>query len=63
MHIMVFDLITEGKIPQEMNEVIIVPIHKKGNEKEWKNWRPIALTNTLFRIIDKVITSRIKDFI
>ena len=43
--------------------MIIVPIHKKGNEKEWKNWRPIALTNTLFRIIDKVITSRIKDFI
>ena len=43
--------------------VLIVPIYKKGKYGDWKNWRPIALMNTLMRIVDKTVTTRIKNFI
>ena len=46
-----------------MNKVLIYPVYKNGNKKEWKNWRPIALINTTLRIIDKAIARRIQEFI
>lgn len=41
----------------------ILPIFKKGSLNFWKNWRPIALINTIFRIIDKITASRLKSAI
>ena len=60
---LIIDIYRDKSLPVEMNEVLIVPIYKKGNKRLWKNYRPIALINTLVRVMDKIITKRIKYFI
>ncbi|MGL5708803.1 MAG: hypothetical protein ACRDDF_11150, partial [Aeromonas sp.] len=43
------------KFPEECNDCIIVPIHKKGDRMDPNNYRGIALINTLFKILAKII--------
>ena len=51
------------KLTLTMRRGIIVLIWK-GNEREYlKNWRPISLLNCDYKIITKILASRISDFI
>ena len=51
------------KLTLSMRRGIIVLIWK-GNEREYlKNWRPISLLNCDYKIITKILASRISDFI
>ena len=38
---------------------IIHIIYKKGNRNDLKNWRPISLLNTSYKIITKALTNRL----
>ena len=40
VHDLTQQIFREGEVPQEMKEILIVPIYKKGKKSEWKNWRP-----------------------
>lgn len=60
---LVHQIFRERRIPDNLNLVSIYPIYKKGNITEWKNWRPIALLNTIFRIMDKMIAKQLKKLI
>ena len=42
---------------------IIRIIDKKGNQNDLKNWRPISLLNTDYKIITKALTNRLKKVI
>lgn len=37
----------------------IILLYKKGNASELKNWRPISLTNTDYKVLTKILNSRL----
>ena len=48
-----------GRMEDGMRESYIRLIHKKGDTGELKNWRPISLSNTDYKIMSKVLTNRL----
>lgn len=48
-----------GELPRSMKKIIIRPIPKKGDRLKLKNWRPISLMNTDYKIISRVYSRRI----
>jgi len=50
-----------GEVPNEMKQAKIKLLHKGGDHKQLKNYRPISMTNGLAKILDKVITKRLDD--
>ena len=51
----------EGKLSVTQREGIITCIPKEGKPKQFlKNWRPITLLNTIYKIASGVISTRIK---
>lgn len=56
-------ILTKKKIPDKWHETIIVPIHKKGKREDLENYRPIAITNVMYRLFMKIMTYRLADVI
>jgi len=55
--------INKGTFPTQWKESIIIPVHK-GEEKDIVgNYRPIALTNTLSRILEKIMNKQLSTFL
>lgn len=50
-------------IPSPINDTLLWLIHKFKNANQLKNFRPIGLCNTIYKIITKVISNRIKPFL
>ena len=50
-------LIRESMVPEEWNEAIIILLCKKGDPKNISNYRPIILSNNIFKLFTKVITN------
>ena len=48
-----------GHTPTAWKESHTILIHKKGDEQEIIHWRPIALTNTLYKLWTGFITPRL----
>jgi Reverse transcriptase (RNA-dependent DNA polymerase) len=48
-----------GKLTQSFYSAGIRLIPKKGDTKQIKNWRPISLLNSIFKIISKAIDNRL----
>lgn len=46
-------------IPEDIMRTILVPIPKTGSKKEIENYRGIALSNILCKLIDKIITKKL----
>ncbi|KAL4142816.1 hypothetical protein QTP88_005213 [Uroleucon formosanum] len=49
----------EEKIPENWNEAIIIPLHKKGDKTECNNYRGISLLNSVYKIFSKVLLNRL----
>ena len=47
------------KLPEEWNESIIVPIHKKGDKTNCNNYRGISLLPTTYKIASNILLSRL----
>ena len=53
-----------GKIPEHFNESHIAPILKPGKDpRHYENYRPIALLNTAYKILAKLLLNRIQPII
>lgn len=49
------------KIPQQLGEVAVRPIHKKGYITDCKNYKGITLRDTVYKILTTLIRYKIKD--
>ena len=47
-------------MPESMRQALILLLFKKEDPELLKNWRPISLLNTDYKIITKVLVNRIK---
>ena len=53
----------EGVFPQSLKLAKVVPIHKGGSTTDVSNYRPISLLATFSKIYEKVMHSRLVDFL
>ena len=52
-----------GEIPEEYKEQSIIPIFKKGNKSVPANYRPVSLTSHIIKIFERIVRSKMADFI
>jgi len=52
-----------GTINTSIAETLIVLISKESNPQRLKNFRPISLCNVIFKVITKVLVSRLRPFL
>lgn len=52
----------KGKYPEILKRAYVILLHKKGDRKQIGNYRPLALTSNVSKIIEKAIVSRLVDF-
>nr|CAD2180744.1 unnamed protein product [Meloidogyne enterolobii] len=56
-------IIDNGQIPQIWKSSLIIPLYKKGEKSDPKNYRPISLTCTLCRILERIIAQQLTKFL
>ena len=50
----------EGEVPNSWKSAIIIPLLKEGKDpKDIRSYRPVALTNTLCKIFERMINKRL----
>ena len=54
-----FNAFVERGYPAELNRMLLLPLHKKGDEAACENYRGILLMHPLGRLFSKVVTSRL----
>lgn len=52
-----------GIFPEELKTAKITPIHKKGQSDDVNNYRPISMLNHFSKIVEKIIKTRLVNFI
>jgi hypothetical protein len=53
----------DGKFPKNMKLSKITALHKKGDEDEASNYRPISITSSLSKVYEKIFLSRLESHI
>lgn len=51
----------EGMIPDAWTDAEVVILFKKGDAAEVENYRPISLLSTLYKLLSKIVTSRLSN--
>ena len=55
--------IDNGEVPSQWKEAHIVPIHKGGSKAIMANFRPIALTSAICKVLEKIVCAAIMSFL
>ena len=55
--------INEGEVPHQWKEAHIVPIHKGGSKAIMGNFRPVALTSAICKVLEKILCTAILSFL
>ena len=63
LHQMYRKSLDEGEVPEKWKEAEIVPIHKGGSKAIMANFRPVALTSVVCKILEKIICAAILSFL
>ena len=50
----------EEKIPEDWELGILMPIHKKGDQRECSNYRGITILSTVLKVYERIIERRLK---
>ena len=54
---------TEGVFPEQLKSVRVVPIYKEGSRTDVENYRPISLLASISKVYEKLMHSRIINFL
>ena len=54
--------ITQAMVPSEMKTSVLRPVYKKGKFDDFTNYRPVALQQTLFKILEFYISDSMDNF-
>ena len=52
-----------GEIPHKLQFGLVTPIHKGDSRSKAKNYRPIVLTSHLIKVLERVLTSCIMEYL
>jgi len=55
--------LVEGVFPQSLKIAKVIPIHKGGSKTDVSNYRPISLLGALSKVYEKIMHSRIVEFL
>lgn len=55
-------ILASGKFPRQLKESIVVPVYKSGDKHQLSNYRPIMLINTLAKVVESCVRSRLISF-
>lgn len=55
--------ISLGKFPEKLKTALVIPVFKKGDKCDIKNYRPISLLSVFAKIIEKIVALRLTDFL
>lgn len=55
--------LTRGEFPTNLKRSIVIPIFKTGNRDSVDNYRPISLLPTLSKILEKIINTRLQNYL
>ena len=55
--------IISGIVPEAWKEGIVVPILKKGDAKELKNYRPVSCLTAASKVLEKVVCEQLTRFV
>jgi hypothetical protein len=55
--------IEQGCFPDKLKKATVVPIHKKGDRMSVGNYRPISLLPVLSKILEKLVKTRVLNFL
>ena len=53
----------DGEVPRQWKEAHIVPIHKGGSKAIMNNFRPVALTSAISKVMEKIICAAMVSFL
>ena len=56
-------ILKHEQVPQTWNEGWITPIFKSGLKSDPKNYRPITITSCLGKLLARILTSRLNNFL
>ncbi|CAI5458366.1 unnamed protein product [Closterium sp. Yama58-4] len=57
---MIEEFVSSGNLPAVANEAVTILLYKKGEETDVRNYRPITLLTSVYKILAKVVASRMK---
>jgi hypothetical protein len=63
LHILWKNSYSQGKIPPELKKQYITPIYKKDSKADPSNYRPISLTSHVIKIFERVLRTRIVQYL
>ena len=53
------DCFSNGYFPSPLKEAKVIPIFKGDNPEEFGNWRPISITSSTSKLIEKIVKKTI----
>lgn len=56
-------IFSTGIYPNILKNTVVIPLHKSGPKDQLKNYRPIALTSSISKLIEKCIKLRLNQYI
>ena len=55
-----------GQLPKQWKQSIVIPVHKSGNPSDFRNYRPVALTSVVCKMmetfVDKCIVAHVESY-
>lgn len=62
IHELITELWEKEVIPEDWKEAIVLPIHKKGDKLDCRNYRGISLINCVYKIFSKLLLIRLESY-